>query len=593
MRPTTPPVVQTYLYNLTAVVLTVFVLHVAKPVVLPVALALLGAFLLIPVVALIQRMGMGRTPAVLVTMLLASAVVGGVGWVVVSETNALVRELPNHKQEIKTKVDQLRGAGGPFSELVKMVKEIGTEPEATAAPQREVVVARLDEGSPVSRIVEPALIALEPVAMVGVILVLVVFVLVGREDLRSRLLAMLGRSRLVGTVRVLGDSSQRVGKFLLFQLLVNAGVGFVFAIGLAVIGVPHSWLWGFLTAVLRFIPYVGTWVSVLFPLALTFATTDGWQKTLLVFGYFAVLDLFVSNVVEPLLFGHHTGVSPIALLVSAVFWTWVWGPVGLVLATPLTVCLVVIGLHIPQLHMLTLLLGDRPALKPQVDFYQRLLAKDATGAAAVVTAVAAKDGLALAYDEVVIPALALTRLDRHLGGLTVQEERDIYTVVRLIMDELRVSHQSPAPAASGMVFLGAPAHDAVEELPIAMIGEVLRREGHQFEMLHTGLLPAEVEDRVARTGATAVVISIMPPGGLAQAGYLCRRLRKRFPDLIIVPVWWGKEDKYDQLLVRLRKRGASYLTTSLTQTCSQLQAAQPTPPPMVGHHNDSAERVKR
>lgn len=436
MRPTAPPVVQTYLYNLAAVALTVFVLHVAKPVVLPVALALLGAFLLIPVVALIQRTGLGRTPAVLVTMLLASAVVGGVGWVVVSETNALVRELPNHKLEIKTKVDQLRGAGGPFSELVKMVKEISNEPEATA-PQREVVVARLDEGSPATRIVEPALIVLEPVAMAGVILVLVVFVLVGREDLRSRFLGMLGQSRLVGTVRVLGDSSQRVGKFLLYQLLVNAGVGLMFAIGLAVIGVPHAWLWGFLTAVLRFIPYVGTWVSVLFPLALTFATTDGWEKTLLVFGYFAVLDLIVANVVEPLLFGHHTGVSPIALLVSAVFWTWVWGPVGLVLATPLTVCLVVMGQHIPQLRTLALLLGDRPAFKPHVDFYQRLLAKDAAGAATVVAAVAAKDGLALAYDEVVIPALALTRLDRRSGGITAEEERDVYTATRQILDDLR------------------------------------------------------------------------------------------------------------------------------------------------------------
>jgi predicted PurR-regulated permease PerM len=593
-----------YLRVLVGLVLVVGSLYLAKAVIVPLALAVLLTFVLNPIVGLVQRSGFGRVPAVLVTVILTFAVCGTIGWGVGIQVNKLAQELPDNKEKIQKKIADLRGSGaGPVPRLLQMIREIGQDSERTDTTanepppdKKQVVVARPAEPSSFERLIHTVVPVLEPLAAAGLVTILVVFMLVKREDLRNRLIGLLGNGTLTGTTRVLVDSAERLSRFLLNQLLVNVSFGILFGLGLLVIGVPYAFLWGFLTAVLRFVPYIGTWISVAFPLLLSFAVSDGWAQPVIVLVFFAVLDLVTANVVEPLFFGHSTGVTPIALLVAAAFWTWIWGPIGLVLSTPLTVCLVVLGQHVPRLQFLALLLGDRPPLEPHLSYYQRLLSRDQKEALEVATGHATARGLANVYDDVLLPALALSRRDRKHGGLTADDERFILHATKEVLDQLEatpvaigeiecrmsatglIATENPATA---VLILGSPAHHESEELSLHMLARLLKPHGCQVEVLSTRALPAEVLARVERDRPAMVFIAVLPPGGLVQARYLCKRLRKRFADVPVVIGYWGAERDFDRLLVRLRSAGANYLTTSLLQSCSQIRAlvhaAPPTP----------------
>jgi predicted PurR-regulated permease PerM len=591
-----------YLRGLVGLVLVVGILYLAKAVLVPLALAVLLTFVLNPIVSLVQRRGLGRVPAVLATVILTFAVCGTIGWGVGMQVNKLAQELPDNKEKIQKKIADLRGAGGgPVPRLLQMIREIAQDPNKgdpannEAPPDKsQVVVARPEEPSSLGRLIHTVIPVLEPVAIAGLVTILVVFMLVKREDLRNRLIGLLGNGTLTGTTRVLVDSAERLSRFLLNQLLVNVSFGILFGLGLLVIGVPYAFLWGFLTAVLRFVPYVGTWISVAFPLLLSFAVSDGWAQPVIVLVFFAVLDLVTANAVEPLVLGHSTGVTPIALLVAAAFWAWIWGPIGLVLATPLTVCLVVLGQHVPRLQFLALLLGDRPPLEPHLSYYQRLLSRDQKEALDVATGHAIAHGLENVYDDVLLPALTLSRRDRKHAGLTADDERFILHSTKEVLDQLEATPvvvreiegrvSAPDPMATGnpattVLILGSPAHHESEELSLHMLDRLLRPHGCQLEVLSTRTLPAEVEARVERDRPAVVFIAVLPPGGLVQTRYLCKRLRKRFADVPVVIGCWGAERGFDRLLVRLRSAGANYLTTSLLQSRSQILALVRTAPP--------------
>jgi predicted PurR-regulated permease PerM/CheY-like chemotaxis protein len=593
-----------YLRPLVALVLIVAILYVAKPVIVPLALAALLTFVLTPVVTAIQRRGLPRVPAVLLTALLTFALFGLVGWVVGVQVQNLARELPTHRKEIDAKIASLRGSGqGAFAKLLAMFREIGkgeTEADAAAqeAPAKEkVVVAQPQEASSFEQLAAVAGPVLEPLAQAGLVVILVVFMLIKREDLRNRVIGLLGHGRLTGTTRVLVDSTQRVSRFLLTQLLINIGFGVLFALGLFFLGVPYAFLWGFLAVLLRFVPFLGSWVALAFPLVLAFAIAPTWTQPVLVLALFGLLELVTANVVEPLLFGHGTGVTPIALLVAAAFWTWIWGPLGLVLSTPLTVCLVVLGQHVRRLRFLALLLGDEPALKPHASYYQRLLARDQEEAKQVAAEYAQASGPENVYDDVLLPALVLARRDRKQGGLGADDEEFVYAVTKEALDgpalgaspaEAEPPADTPGgqagaaaeplePEPTATLVFGCPAHHEAEELSLHMLAELLRPDGYRVEVVSTKALPGEVEDRVEREGPALLFVAILPPGGFVQARYLCKRMRKRFPRLPIVVGYWGDERHYDRVLVRLRSAGASYVTTSLRQSRSQILALSPRP----------------
>jgi predicted PurR-regulated permease PerM len=569
-------------------VVTMAVLYVAKPVIVPLALALLLTFVLSPVVAMGQRIGLKRLYAVLLTAASAAVAVGGIGWIVALQIKDLAVEVPKHKQEIRAKIERLRGTSeGPFGELLKMVQDLTEGPPATGSmspppgnpaeePVRPVVLSQPKE-SGAARLVSAIVPALEPLATVGLVVVLVVFMLTNKEDIRDRFLGLAGHGRVSATSRAMDDAGERVGRYLLSVLAVNVSFGAVFAVGLWALGVPFAFLWGFLTAVLRFIPFLGTWAAAAFPVLLSVALSPGWVQPLEVVGFFVVIELVASNVIEPLLFGHGTGVSPIALLVAAAFWAWVWGPVGLLLSTPLTVCMVVLGQHVPRLEFLAVLLGSAPGLPAPARLYQRLYARDEREAADRVAAHATEHGLDGAFDDMVVPALILARRDRAAGGLTPEGEEFALAAVRRLVAETPAAKDKDAPTPEGApaappvgTIVAVPAHHPVEELAVEMLARLLAPDGVGVESLSSKELPADVAERVAAVRPTAVFIPVLPPGGLPQAGHLCRVLRKRFPHLQIIVAWWGNERHFDRVLVQLRRAGASYVTTSLSQSRSQL-----------------------
>ena len=600
--------------TLFGVVLIVTVTYLAKPVLVPISLAVLLTFILTPLVTMVERRVRGRVPAVLIVVLTTLLVTASIGWVVGLQVGKLARELPDHGTDIKRKIDGLRSHGGIFSALSKMGAEIsgrgepattrpvtpGKPPTAvdalagtTAAvagspvksvlppvpttqpnPPAAVANAGGEPQSAAGKLVDYAATAVEYLADAGLVLILVIYLLIRREDMRNRMIGLLGDTRLAGTTRVTVETASRVSKLLLAQLCVNASFGLVFGLVLTVIGVPYVFLWGFLTAVLRFIPYIGTWLAASGPIVLSFAVAPGWGQPIAVFVSFLLLDLVTANVVEPLLFGHSAGVSPVALLLAAVFWTWIWGPVGLVLSTPITICLVVLGQHVPKLRVLWLLLGDRPPLPPAVAVYQRLLAGDKAEAEAVVAEQVSARGAGAVADDVLLPALRTTRREREAKRLTPADETFILDAAAEIVGRL-----GPA-AGDGPVVAGArvptvlaiPSHHRAEELTLQLVGQALAGTGCRIEAVTTRVLPVEIESRIERDRPDVVFVAVMPPGGLVQARYLCRRLGKRFADVKIVVGYWGKVRDFDRLLVRMRSAGASYVTTSVSQTKSQLTA---------------------
>ncbi len=580
--------------TLFGVVLLVATIYLAKPVLLPVSLAVLLSFVLTPLVTIVQRRGLRRVPAVLIVVGSALVLAAVVGWVVFLQVGKLAEELPRQTDQVQRKVQALQSHGGTLSNLYQMVQKVvqpSTKPAAdlpkatggtAAAALKETVppppttsspvVTTAEAKSPVGNMLGYAAVVLEPVADAGLVLILVIYILIQREELRNRMIGLLGHTRLAGTTRVTVEAAKRVSKLLLAQLCVNVSFGIVFGLVLLVIGVPYAFLWAFVTALLRFVPYIGTWIAASGPIVLSFAISPGWAQPIGVFVSFLVLDTVTANVVEPLLFGHSAGVSPVALLLAAVFWTWIWGPVGLVLSTPITICLVVLGQHVPKLRVLWLLLGDRPPLPPAVALYQRLLAGDRLEAGDVVTEQVAAKGLDPTYDDVLLPALRMARREREYRGLTPADETFILDAAGQIIDGLGPAAPTAADPARRPRVLAIPAHHRVEELTVHMLAQTLRTAGCDVEAVTTRALPVDIERIIERDRPDLVFVAIMPPGGLIQARYLCRRLGKRFADVRIIVGYWGKARDFDRLLVRLRSAGASYVTTSIGQTRTQVLA---------------------
>jgi predicted PurR-regulated permease PerM len=598
-----------------AACLAVAVLYFAQEVLIPLVLAVLLSFLLAPVVRWLERKGLGRIPAVLATVVIAFAFILEIGWVVGGQLVNLADNAPQYQDEIVRKVRSFRGHGAGLAERVgQLGQEIEKAADGTSRPSTEpaqaettgTAAATQPDRSPVGSLLDPFYtvplpspraplktlgeylgLVLGPLGTAAVVVVFVVFMLLEKEDLRDRMIRLISNGRYMTTTRALNDAGQRISRYMLAQTIVNGSYGAVIMLGLWLIGLtlghgrtfPNFILWGLLCAVLRFIPYIGPWVASAFPITLSLAVYPGFSVFAATACMFVLVELFSNNVMEPWLYGASTGLSTVAILVAAVFWTWLWGPIGLLLSTPLTVCLAVLGRHVPMLGFLDVLLGDQPALEPHVRFYQRLLARDPVEAEKLAREHAASRGPEKVPDEVAVPALLLARRDREREGLSAEDEAYILDTTGQIMDRLADGEAAPAtaPAPSGPLVLGLPAHHRVEELVLQMLARLLRPAGLDVQVSMTRSLPSEIEARVERERPAAVFLAVVPPGGLAQARYLCRRLRRKFPELRVVVGYWGRTRDFDRLLVRLRAAGASYVATSLLQGGGQLKATAATP----------------
>jgi predicted PurR-regulated permease PerM len=362
-------------------------LYLAREVLIPIALALLLSFLLAPAMLRLQRWGLGKTLAALVVVALSSLGLIFICWVGFAQAYNLTLELPAYRQNISTKLRALTPPGlHQFGESQRMLGEVTRElitqkpaqksPTSSGEPKTSSqpipVAVQQPEPTPLEFLEKTAGSVLRPVATAFIVLVFVIFMLLGREDLRDRVLRLAGSSRLYMTTQALDDAARRVSRYLLMQFAVNAIYGALVGLGLLLIGIPHPLVWAVLATLLRFIPYVGPWIAAAGPILLAIGVAPGWGKFAWTLGLYVVLEVVTANFVEPFLYGSSTGISAIAILVAAVFWTWLWGPVGLLLSTPLTVCLVVVGRYVPHLEFLGILFGDEPVLSPAQRFYQRM-----------------------------------------------------------------------------------------------------------------------------------------------------------------------------------------------------------------------------
>jgi predicted PurR-regulated permease PerM len=580
-----------YVIAVATFVLIIASLYWAQAVLIPVALAILLTFLLTPVAGALERITLRRIPSVILVVVLTFSLLGGIGWIVTLQFGNLANELPQYTRNIRQKIADVRGAGkgGALEQVQKTVEDVkseiqkGDEPATTKDQRPPVIVQPLESFTfwPVPSALGPML---ERLASAGLVIVLVIFMLIQREDLRNRLIRLVGYGRLTITTRALEEAAQRISRYLLMQTIINSSFGLGVGIALYLIGVPYAILWGFLAAVMRFIPYAGPFAAAILPSALSLAVFDGWLWPIVVAGLFLALELLNNMVLEPLLYGESAGVSGVGLLVAIAFWTWLWGPVGLVLATPLTVCVVVLSKHVPGMEFIGVLISDQPAMQSNISYYQRLLAMDQVEAAEIVEEHLKTHSREQLFDEVLVPALNYARRDRGLGRLTGNGEQFVFRATREIVDELNNFMPDSSSEASGaekgamaandftaprpiVRILGCPARDEADELALYMFRRLLDLTRYQVEVMSDAVLASEVVALIGEKNPAMIFIATVSPGGLAQTRYLCKRLRARCPKLKIAVGRWGmgNEDRESILLA-----GADRVGTTMLETREQM-----------------------
>jgi predicted PurR-regulated permease PerM len=575
------------------------VLYLARQILIPLAFAITLTLVLAPAVAWLQKLRLGRVPSVVLVMVVSIATAGGIGWVIFNELVEVVNDLPGYQENIHSKIEALRTPGkGALGRAAASVKELGKElssPPAPAAalptpgPGRRNTVAQSSRPVPVQIMAEPANQLeyvrelaqpfLAPLGIFGIVLVFSVFLLIEQNDLRNRLFRLAGLDQLNVMTLALDDATRRVSRYLMLQLLVNAGFGVLCGTGLYFIGVPYAVLWGAVAGILRIVPYVGSLVAGLLPLLLSLAVFDHWMPPFLVFLLFATLELATGNFIEPWLYGMHTGISSLALLLTTVFWAALWGPAGLILATPLTVCVVVLGRHVPHLSFLHILLGDQPVLVAEAQVYQRLLAMDDQEARAVADLYLAENSLVQLYDSVIVPALTMAEQDRHKGSLDPTREEFVFLSIKEMIAEFSEKTASPEPLITAGRVLCLPANDEADEIAAAMLAQLLEQAGYPALSLPFDPSLQHLAAIVEPARKDVFCISAVPPFAFARARTLSRLLQVRFPRTRVVIGVWGFTGDTEQALQRFQPARPERLVTSLADAVKVF--ADPTPAAMA------------
>jgi predicted PurR-regulated permease PerM len=586
------------LSQLLAVVVTVVlitVLYLGKTVILPLALALLLSFVLAPVVTGLERIRVPRILAIPVVIIAVGTSLGAIGWVVFTQLVEVTDALPAYTTNIDNKIQSLHQsktaiftrAQQELDNLSQQVNDLSSSLANAqgyaaskgegALPNRPIAVqevggsqGRLDAISGV----------LGVIVSVALVVVFTFFMLLKREDLRNRLIRLSGQGHLHLMTQAMDETSRRVSRYLSLQSLVNSTFGLVIFVALLWIGLPHALLWGALAGVLRFIPYIGAPIGALLPTALSIAVFNGWTKTLLIMAVFFCLEVTTANLVEPQVYGKHTGLSSLAILVAAIFWALIWGPTGLILSVPLTVCLVVVGAHVPSLQFLTVLLGDQPVMKPAAHYYQRLLANDQREASQVLEAHLKDTSLEELYDTVLIPALNLAEQDRHRNALDDSTISFITQTTKDLVEELSLRGDKPTiiGVTGGALKKIAciPVRDDADEIIGIMLAQLLDRAGYA-----TIAIPIGSVDQMLTEASNAepeiVCLSALPPYAISHARSIYRRLRRQHPKLRIIIGLWGYSEDPVKAGIEITGGEQNLVCTTLAQTILQAGLISNTP----------------
>jgi predicted PurR-regulated permease PerM len=565
-------------------VLVVVVLYAAQAVLVPVALASLLTFVLGPPVTWLERW-LGRIAAVLVAVALVFALLGLAGWGVWREMTALAKDLPGYRANIKQKIADVRGAGrgGSVEKIQDTIDDIKQEIEKSDT-------ARGTEGRPL--IVEsqqvsslwgfPAWLGplVGPFSTAGLVAVMVVFMLLERRDLRDRVSGLIGRGHLAVTTKAFDEASTRVSRQLLMQSLVNLAFGVGVFVGLLIIDVPHALLWAALAACLRFIPYVGPAVAAGSPLVVSLASSQGWSQPLWVLGLFVVLELITNLVLEPILYAGAAGVSQVALLVAVAFWTWLWGPLGLLLATPLTVCMVVLGKHVPGLEFVGILMTASPPPSADAAYYQRLLTRDQSGASDLMDRHQKSHPPDSVYDSLLLPALNYAERDRIEGRVSAEDESAVLAATRELVADAFTANQparsegaesEPAAAAgprlSGLAY---PANGAADELALQMLSQLLADAPVSLDVSSPQLMSSDILALMRKKNYPFLCIADLPPSAPSKTRYLVKKLGVLLPNVPILVGRWAPASLADESHAALTEAGASHVASTLLETRDRL-----------------------
>jgi len=449
----------TTLINLAVAALIVTGLYFGREILVPVVLAILLSFVLSPFVTRLQSWRIPRIVSVLVVVLIGFSIIFSLGGLMVSQANRLAGELPSYQQTLREKIQSLRGAAagsGTLERASKVLTDLNAElqnPQIRTPSIGRTLTEPSDKPIPVEvKLPDPGTLTtlvsiigplVQPLTTTGIVVIFVVFILLQRQDLRNRFIRLAGSQDIQRTTAALDEAGQRLSKLFLVQIAFNATFGLLIGVGLELIGVPSAPLWGLIAMIMRFVPYIGALVSAVFPMILAAAVGSGWEMLLWTAALFAALELLAGQVIEPLVYGHSSGLSPVAIIVSASFWTWLWGPIGLVLATPLTICLVVVGRHVDRLRFLEVMLGDQPPLTPAQLVYQRMLAGDPMEASEQARNYLKDASLEDYYDTILLGGLRLAEADAQLGRLDDERTDRILSTVKEMVDDLE-THEDQA-----------------------------------------------------------------------------------------------------------------------------------------------------
>jgi predicted PurR-regulated permease PerM len=579
-------------FSLVVLVVVAAILYLARDVLIPLVVAILLSFLLAPAVRLLERWRLGRVPATFIVVLLGFSIIGAVGWFAASQAVSLAAKLPEYRENISAKIRALRAPSeGKLGQAAEAIRDL----EEEAAPEQPPLAVRETAATPLAALMEWITPFTKPLGIALAVIIFTILMLLNREDMRDRLIGLIGAGRINLTTQAIGEASERVSRYLFMQLVVNAGFGIPFGIALYFIGIPNAMLWGLLATLLRFIPYAGIWIAIAIPVTLAFAISDGWSLVAWTVGVFIALELAFVYGIEPYLYGRSTGLSPIAIIAAVIFWTWLWGPVGLLLATPLTVCVAVMGRYIPEFGFLNVLLGVEPVLPPEGRLYQRLIALDDEEAIDVAEEYANEHGLLALHQDVVIPTLGLAEQDRHRGVIDAVRERFVFDTVRKIIEDVedrkamkeeaqrkkeegepkqegKAASIGPAASAArgaaALCIVGA--HDEADHLAGLAFARVLPPADFHAQVVGHPVLAGEIVDRVAESGAKIVCISAVPPQAAIQAGYLVKRLKGRLPEVKILVVIWTSEDT-GKARARLEEAGVDEIATTIPGAMEKLR----------------------
>jgi len=563
--------------------LIIIVLYWARAVCIPLALAIFFTFVLSPLVHVLQRRGLSRVPSVLVVVTGTLVALGLVAYLVTQQTVSLIKTLPDHAEEVKEKIHTIQSYTS--SEDNERVNRTVDDLVATIEGQNRAIpsaTASVTIQPPGPGLLDKARHWLEPVveliAQAVFAFVLVVFML-KKEDLRNRLLRLIGDGQVTTATRAIDDASARVSKYLLAQAILNVCFAVVVSVGLLALRVDYAILWGIIAGLLRYVPYVGGVLGVTLPTLFSFALGDGLWQPVSVLAMFTVIELATGQVIEPWLYGHSMGLSPVAQLVAASFWAFLWGPIGLVLSGPLTVCLLVLGKHSRSLEFLTVLLGDEPALEPDVMLYQRLTARDEDEAETIVLGVAETKTFEQVCDLVMVPALSRTKQAQANGDITEDEAGKVLAAASRVVDVLAEATTEPdeptAPNIERIHLVFCPARDAVDQLALDMLSRHMDAHKWNVEVTAVATLTSELLQKLRDDEPALVVIGSVAPGGLAHVRYLCKRLQTQFPELKIVVYRSGLGEPDNETTKQLSEAGVSQVTFTLEATRQYLQSWQP------------------